>query len=426
MSAIKNKRSSLFSYISSVQFAIIILSLIAAASVSGTLIRQQAGIDEYLSIYSETTYRVLSALSLDDVFHAPWFYLLIILFTINLITCTISRLKRFLKNENKSHFPEASALFMLKPHLVIEGQPIDTIMKTLDRGYRTVTSTENTVVLEKGRISRFSVFIIHGSIIIILIGSLAGLIFGIKGSIILRKGETKDTIILRGNNQTELPLGFSILCNDFQVTHYDSGEPKDFMSSVTITDGNKTIEGTIRVNHPLEYRGFRFYQATYGSSPKLLFTIGNQKVTLKEKEVFRKSGATIMVVRYYDSIHAFGPGVLLTYADKDGETKTQWFLRDIEEMREHILGTTTVRLDNITTDPYTGLQVSKDPGVYVVWAGFASILFGLYINFFVFFRRIIIHKEAERIIVAGIAPRNKTGLEEEFQRLQGRLHGNQP
>ena len=425
MNAIRNKRPSLFSYLSSIQFALIILGLIAIASVAGTLIVQQASIDEYLSMYSGTTYRVLSALNLDDVFHATWFYALIILFAVNLTACTINRLIRFLKKEKKPHLPDSSTLMTMKPHLVIEGKSIDVVLKAVSGCYRPVVSTENAVILEKGRISRLGVYIIHGSIIVILIGSLTGLIFGIKGSLTLRKGETKDTIILRGKNQAEAPLGFSIHCNDFQVSFYESGQPKDYMSSIAIRDGEKRIEGTIRVNHPFEYRGYRFYQATYGSSPTLFFTIGNEKVAMKENEVFRKSGATFMVARFRDSIHAFGPGVLLAYVDTDGETKAQWFLKDIDEMREHFLGTMKVRLDNINIEVYTGLQVSKDPGVYIVWTGFALILFGLYINFFVFFRRIIIHNEDGKIVVAGITPRNKEGLKEEFQCIQGRLHGNQ-
>ena len=44
--------------------------------------------------------------------------------------------------------------------------------------------------------------------------------------------------------------------------------PKEYLSKVTVIDGEKTIKKDITVNGPLDYKGLRFYQATYGVAPE--------------------------------------------------------------------------------------------------------------------------------------------------------------
>ena len=81
----------------------------------------------------------------------------------------------------------------------------------------------------------------------------------------------------------------------------------------------------------------------------------------------------------------------------------------------------TFFLKGIDSKYYTGLQVSKDPGVPVVWAGFILIILGLFITFFASHRRywIRIAPAGDRctISIAGMANRNPVGLEREIQEL---------
>ena len=66
---------------------------------------------------------------------------------------------------------------------------------------------------------------------------------------------------------------------------------------------------------------------------------------------------------------------------------------------------------------------SHDPGVWVVWTGFALILFGLYINFFVYYRRIYLLQTSEGVLVAGTSPRNKEAFREEFEKWREKANG---
>jgi cytochrome c biogenesis protein len=300
----------------------------------------------------------------------------------------------------------------------------DELERGIGKSYRRALNTAEGTVYERGGLSRYGVFIIHSSIILILLGGFVGTLFGYKGYLVLTKGESKNKIILRGENPVERTLDFSLKCKDFKVSFYPGGEPKDYVSTVEVIENGKTLmEKEVRVNDPLSYKGIHVYQSSYGRAASFLFNIGGENVILKERDTFRKGGLLLMVVRFENQVHNYGPGVLLAYLDK-GEPKTSWFLKNVDRMREKNFNGVDVKLEDITEGFYTGLEVAKDPGIWIVWTGFALILLGLYVNFFTYYRRIYVRKGPIRMIVAGFAPRSKEAFREEFVRLKARVAGN--
>ena len=61
------------------------------------------------------------------------------------------------------------------------------------------------------------------------------------------------------------PLPFSVEVKDFRIEHYSSGQPKSFQSDLVIHDpeAGEPLEATIAVNHPLIYKGYAIYQASF-------------------------------------------------------------------------------------------------------------------------------------------------------------------
>ncbi len=421
MSVIKN---NIFKFLSSLSLTIFLLCFIAFGSIFGTVIKQKADAEEYLSLYSDTAYTIIKSLGLDDVYHSPWFIAAIVLFAVNLTLCTYGRLARLIKTEGKVDLPEESELSGMSMVFHVWNNERENAIASIKKRYHTIYEGEEGAVLQKGVISRYGVYIIHGSILIILMGSLIGMLFGYKGFMTLRKGETKDQLILRGTPLKEVPLGFSLKCRDFQVSFYPGGEPKDYVSRVEVSDNNRTVmERDIRVNSPLSYKGINIYQSSYGTSTSFLFTIAGEHVTLSERETYEKNGLVMMIARFESSIHNFGPGVLVAYLDQ-GEPKTVWFLKDVERLKEQKIQGVNIKLEDIKEDFYTGLEIAKDPGVWVVWTGFALILFGLYVNFFIYYRRIYIRNTPDGLIIAGMAFRNREGFKEEFEKLKRKVSGN--
>jgi cytochrome c biogenesis protein len=76
---------------------------------------------------------------------------------------------------------------------------------------------------------------------------------------------------------------------------------------------------------------------------------------------------------------------------------------------------------------YTGLQVSRDPGVWVVYVGFILMIIGIYITFFMSHQQICIavtgQGKKSRILVAGISNKNKLGMQKKVTKLSEHLTG---
>ncbi len=406
-----------YKFLSSTRFTIFLLSFIAVSCVVGTFIPQQAPPEEYLKHYAESTYVILSFLGLTNVFHSPWFTCLIGLFVVNLLLCTFQKLRSFLRS-GPPRLPDEKGIRAMPLTFLLEGTNVEHATG-LFRGYRAVAEGSGSI-LEKGKLSRYGVYIIHGSIVLILMGSLIGL-FGYRGFVTLGKGETRD-VAMKSNSRETIPLGFAIKLDDFRISFYPGGEPKEYMSLVEVLENGKTVKkAEVRVNHPLSYKGTSIYQASYGSDPVFVFDIGGEEVRLGQGGTYKKGPLEIMVVRFERSIHNFGPGVQLAYLE-GAETRTAWFVKDVPGFREKQIMGVPVRLNAVGDEFYTGLEVARDPGVWVVWTGFALILFGLYCNFFMYYRRIYLLRTPEGVLVAGMSSRNREAFREEFEKWREKTH----
>ncbi len=120
------------------------------------------------------------------------------------------------------------------------------------------------------------VFLLHLSIIVILIGAAITRYFGYEGQLHLRIGESKNYIMVeksRANPADVYPkkLGFTVRLDKFVIHKYPgSMQPSSYDSYITIIDKahHKTFKYHIYMNHILVYRGYRFYQASFDMDGK--------------------------------------------------------------------------------------------------------------------------------------------------------------
>jgi len=409
-----------FRSLASVRLAIVVLSLIAATSVLGSIIRQGGTQEEYLALYPEKTYHFIKLFGLDDTYHSPWFYFLLGLFALNLVACTVRRIMRLVAEGRRAgkDTPDTGALVSAGLGFNAGVESLGEISRRLEGRYRKKKLSETTTVYERGSLSRFGVVIIHASVLIVLLGGLVGLIAGKKGFIMLRVGDQASNAVAGGSSASQIPLGFTVRCKDFKVEFYPGGQPKEYASDIEVLDGAGRVlkAGRIRVNEPFSYGGVRLYQSSYGRSNSYTFLVDGKRITLGEQEVAKAGNTPFMVVRYAAQVHDFGPGVMVAYMDGE-EPRTLWFLSDVERMRTHMVKGTKVSLEKVSGEYYTGLEMSRDPGVPVVLFGFAFMVAGLYVNFFTYHRRIYVVNDGTLVHVAGIASRNREGFLEELKRL---------
>ena len=278
---------ALWDIFASVKLTVVILILLATTSVIGTFIPQKADPSFYVRAYGEFAYRLMQVFDIFDMYYSWWFQTLIGILAVNITVCTIKRWPAIWKIVSSKN---------LRVETIKKKRPIgeysdsrnpDELLPLykayIGKKYRRVKIKSEKpgmlIVAEKGRWTRLGVPAVHLSIVIILAGALIGSFLGFDGFVNIPEGESASYIRLRNSDAT-LPLGFEVRCEDFDVSFYDSGSPKEFRSSLTILEnGENVAEKDIIVNDPLRYKGVNFFQSSYGQAPpqkvQIRFTSSN-------------------------------------------------------------------------------------------------------------------------------------------------------
>ena len=430
--------NKIWDFFTSVRLTIVILLTLAATSIIGTLIPQNQEPADYFQAFGGFLYRLFDIFGLFDMYHSWWFQLLIVLLTINIIVCSIDRisanrrilfvrkpafkLARFRNLKHKEKFKDDRTADQLQEvcQAFIKRHFRHSQVETTDSGY--------VIYGEKGRWSRFGVYTVHLSVVLLLIGGLIGSIFGFDGWVNIPEGESVSQIQLRSQAQV-LQLDFEIRCDDFDVSFYDTGAPKEFRSSLTILEqGREVLKKDIIVNDPLRYKGVSMYQSSYGQIPSdklvLSFTsaktgmIYTQEAGLNQPLTIPEKLGTFVLKELRRSTkfkgHDIGDAYVGFLSPPNGdpvEIILPARFPSFDKMRK---GQVRIAVVEQAQRYFTGLQVARDPGVWVVYTGFILMILGCYITFFVSHQQICVELAASgkqtEVIVAGTANKNKTAM----------------
>ena len=428
----------------SVKLTIFLLILLAVVSILGTIITQNASKAEYIQRYGVKLYEIFNFFNLFDMYHSWWFSAILLLLVINLVACSLNRLPGVwrqirqrptgLEDSMLKALPYVEKIRGLNPSERKSAKDIESCLKRWFKNPRLIeTGNYITFYSEKGRLSRLGVSLTHLSILIILTGGLVGSIFGFKGFVNILEGETIDHIFLRTKDgEIARPLGFSVRCDDFKITYYDLERPekhvKEYTSHLTILqDGKEVMRKTVEVNHPLHYKGLAFYQATYGTIRDVTIGIqwkGGVKTIFQAPEgeitPIPNSKNFIRVLRYAPEIHNFGEGVQVALFKPNQEPRAFWLLKNFPNFDQKRGDEFTLTFESVRELEYTGLQVTKDPGVWIVWVGCSLMIIGLIVSFFFSHQRVwlrISKKDGEEMILAGTTNKNRVGFEKVFAKM---------
>lgn len=107
-----------------------------------------------------------------------------------------------------------------------------------------------------------SIFLLHFSLLVILLGAFITYTTSTKGSIHLRKGEKKTMFVEESGNWKKLPYTLSL--DSFYVKYYQGTDaPLDYISSLIVKDEKSSYKVIVSMNNVFTKEGFRFYQASY-------------------------------------------------------------------------------------------------------------------------------------------------------------------
>lgn len=436
--------NGVWKFFASVKLTVTLLLTLACTSIIGTVIPQNENPAAYFQEYGKLLYNIFRFLYIFDMYHSWWFQFLILFLTVNIIVCSIDRFSStwkivFAKNIS---FDINKLRNSYKEEFSGNRTPEDLkalFLPVVSRSFRhtKVEDTEKGFVIyaEKGRWTRLGVYAVHLSVVLLLVGGLIGSLFGFDGSINIPEGGSVKSVVLK-NRGREQPLDFEIRCDDFNVSFYESGAPKEYLSKLTILENGKPVYNKdIIVNDPLRFKGINIFQSSYGTlRPKeitLSFTNRETGMTYRKKA---SVGEEIKIPE------AFGKFVIKEYSDSydfRGHNLGEAFLGMLTPLKggpvEVILPMHFPTFDKMRKDEliisvedagrryYTGLQVTRDPGVPVVYTGFIVMILGCFVTFFMSHKRLcveVVKKGGKsRVMVAGIADKNKLGMEVRTQRM---------
>mgnify|MGYP000353692120 CR=1 FL=1 len=325
---------SLFELLSSMRFAISLLSILAIASIIGTVLKQAEPYSNYIIQLGPFWFEVFRKLGLYDVYHAAWFLVILTFLVVSTSVCIWRNAPNFAREMKsfREHVSEQSLNAFKHRHEAATTLPPEALAAAAQtylegQGYKVKNLPREDGVLlaaKAGSWNRLGYFLAHSAIVMICIGGLmdGNLVFkaqqllgtkkietrdipqsqvpaisrlsprnlSFRGSVQIPEGSSADVAFLNvADGYLVQDLPFVVALKEFRIEHYSTGQPKSFESDVELFDpsGKKVREATIAVNHPLIHDGIAIYQASFAD--------GGTRLTLQGWNLFAPSAASFPV-----------------------------------------------------------------------------------------------------------------------------------
>lgn len=312
---------SVVELLSSMRFAIALLTVICIASVVGTVLLQNEPVNNYVNQFGPFWYEVFAKLNLYNVYSAGWFILILAFLVVSTSLCIIRTTPKILVDlkQFKENIREQSLrAFPHKAQATLDEQTEPAARRIggilVASGWKVRLQRRETpqgvgwmVAAKTGASNKLGYIAAHASIVMICIGGLldgdlmvrgqmwlkdkhiftgSGLIADVpdryrlpdtnptfRGNLMVTEGTTAGVAVLAqpaGVVLQELP--FNVELKRFIVEYYHTGMPKLFASEIIIHDRytGETKEARVEVNKPASHRGIQIYQSSFDDGGSLL------------------------------------------------------------------------------------------------------------------------------------------------------------
>lgn len=310
--------------LSSMRFAIALLTVICIASVIGTVVKQHEPANNYVNQFGPFWSEVFASASLFTVYSAWWFLLILAFLVISTSLCIarntpkifadFKAYKENIREQSLKAFPSRAENTLSESPEVSANRMGQALLgsgwKVKLQSRTTANGTGWMLAAKKGTANKLGYLAAHGAIVLVCIGGLldgdlmvraqvwfndktpfmgSGLIADVpeqhrlsssnptfRGNLMVTEGAVAGTAVLaqpQGVILQDLP--FSVELKKFVVEYYDTGMPKLFASDIVIQDleTGESKEARVEVNHPAYHRGIAIYQSSFDD--------GGSKVVLK-------------------------------------------------------------------------------------------------------------------------------------------------
>ena len=415
-------KQKIFRLLADLRFAIFILLLISFCSIAGTIIEQDQSIETYKMNYPLTnpvfgflTWDRILQFGLDHVYKTWWFFSLILLFGISLISCTFLQQLPSLKIARRCQFFRTTGQFYrLKFSTILNNFSFNKILLRIKNNKYSIFQQKNIIYCYKGLIGRIAPIIVHFSMILVLLGTIIGSLFGFKAQEIVPKTETFHIQNILNNGQLTVVPKTSARINDFWITYTKNKTISQFYSDVSILDnqGNETDRKTIAVNYPLISNSVYYYQTDWNLIGLRFQNLKNEIIEYPLINVF--SNQSKVWLTWISSNSSLNEGIITIIDNLEGYcsvyNENGQFLGNIE-LNETINFKIPLTLLEIISS--TGLQIKTDPGIPIIYLGFFFLMLSTLISYITYSQIWIIQKN-QQIFIGGNTNRAVFEFELEF------------
>lgn len=284
--------------LTSMRTALILLFLLALASVPGGLLPQRAQAPEKVQVYLLQHKQLgpwLDRLSLFDVFGAPWFAAIYLLLFVSLAGCVIPRAWKHFQNA-RARPPAAPRHLLRLPQAgsyETEATPDEALARArqilIRRRFR-VDAHGGSVAAEKGHLGETGNLTFHVALLVLLFAIGVGSAYGYKGNVLLTEGGGfSNSLNLYDNFKPGRAFSpdrlqpFTIDLDTFSASYVtkgpETGMAAHFLAKIRYTDGGpgsaRQKRYDLKVNEPLSVGGSKVYLLGHGYSP--VFTVRDGK-----------------------------------------------------------------------------------------------------------------------------------------------------
>ena len=462
--------------ICSVRLGVTLLVLLGLACLTGMLIMQQnvGGFDRYFLQLAPAQRLVYGKLGFFDIYHAWYFNALLAVLSLNIILASIDRIPKTWKFASKPNLTvpirwlrdqkQTAELKMQGSSEAITDEIAAAMKKT---GWRKIVTTEKggrTYVFgQSGIWNRFGAYAVHVGLLTIFTGGFLTAQFGATGQMPVTLGQPTnlmfDTVVnLDKTNEITKRLPFEVTSTDIQQKlikkegSLSAMNTIDWITRFTITDETGAHDGMVQMNRPFDYRGYRFFQASF--TP-----IGRARnITIKAKPASGGEAQEVTIPRDGSAVLADGTKVNFSefrgnfrIGEEDRNEDTSDYLNPAAVLKVTEPGSPSQTAyafgPQMASMPVAGkpvggytfqltdfekvadqhiLSVQRDPGSDVVYVGFILLFLTLVSVFFFSHQRVwaAIEKGADgayNVVFGGNTNRSLNAFDEKFRRFVNSL-----
>lgn len=464
--------------LSSVRFGVTLLVLLAAASMVGMLVEQQnvEGFDKYFIQLAPSTRLLFGSLGFFDIYHSWYFNALLLVLSLNIVLASIDRFPKAWTFISRKKL-DASATWLkgqtTSATLELTGADRSAVANRVAEACRRAglkpTITEKGkrtfIFAERGAWNRLGAYAVHVALLTIFFGGFMTAQFGRTGQMPLKPGtsanEMSEVVFnLDQPAKQSVSLPFDVTCEDIQQTLIKKDGPItadntiDWFTKIKIKDETGTHDALVHLNRPFDYRGYRFFQASFinvGRARNITLRLtpqdGGQPVEVsipRDGSTTLADGTKINFVNFQPDFRLAGgdattesgeynnPAALLTVTTPSGEPKKAYaFAQDLPSgapIGAPVAGYKFRLMDFEKVPDAHILSIQKDPGSSIFYTGGAMLFFALGSVFFFSHQRVwaLIEERGDKtfeVVLGANTNRNIVALEDRFKRVVNAING---